>query len=215
MTSWQAGSLFLFQTLIRGCIHIVSYFLLEGLSHNVNFLLGLDPRPDAVSVVVWCNTPLDFSRECPLVTPDRHAGSMGGTGKRMLLWSLFERCQTLVLLVANKLKAMLKLLSCYVGFLGNEFFFLERGHPSARHMCCISAGDSCSLLMQNSAPGKSLHARIQRRHHQGMIPTFNKIMCSLLATLLASLWKAESKSTVHDGLVFLLCVFKRYVEQNS
>lgn len=39
-----------------------------------------DLRPDAASVAISHNIPLDFSGTCPLVTRDRRAGSTGGTG---------------------------------------------------------------------------------------------------------------------------------------
>lgn len=47
-----------------------------------------------------------------------------------------------------------------------------------------------------------MNAVIQRRHHQGMIHIFSIVVCSLLAALLASFWKVESKNTVPGQIGF-------------
>lgn len=98
---------------------IVSYVLLEGLSHGEFFpKLHLSLLIQGLMMfLLWSDTmlPLTSVEHFPSSTTTgtwaAWVGKGSAVGRKTLLQSLCGRCQLLLLLVASKLNAMLKLLS--------------------------------------------------------------------------------------------------------
>lgn len=98
---------------------IVSYVLLEGLNHDELFIkLHLSLLIQGLMVfLLWSDMmlPLTSVEHVPSSTTTgtwaAWVGEGSAVGKRTFLKSLCGRCQMLLLLVASKLNAMLKLLS--------------------------------------------------------------------------------------------------------
>lgn len=105
---------------------MASYSLLVGLSHGEFFTrLHLCPLTQRLMpFLLWSNTALPLTSVGHVPSSPvtgmwaARVGRDSATARRMFLQSLCRRCQILPLLVASKLSAMLKLLSCYIRFLG-------------------------------------------------------------------------------------------------